>query len=81
MYLRWKARQEAIAERDRKARRFWLGFGSTLGLAVLALIGWAGWLLWISLGLGAFAVPVLAVIVTAVAVGGHRCVTLVQHWH
>ena len=32
---RWKARQEAIAERDRKVRRFWLGFGAVIALALL----------------------------------------------
>ena len=81
LYAQWKKRQQAIAERDRKVRRFWLGFGAVIGLAVLAAIAAAGWLLWTGIGLGVLAVPVVAVIVAALAVGGHRCITVVQHWH
>ena len=81
MYLRWKARQEQIAVRDRKVRRFWLGFGAVIGLAVLAGLVLAGWLLWTGIGLGVLAVPVLIALATVVAVGGHRCITVVQHWH
>jgi hypothetical protein len=80
-YLRWKTRQEAIVERDRKVRRFWLGFGSVIGLTVLIALGLAGWLLWTGVGLGVLAVPVLIGGVAALAAGGHRCVTVVQHWH
>lgn len=81
MYLRWKARQEAIAVRDRKVRRFWLGFGAVIGLAVLTGLVLAGWLLWTGIGLGVLAVPVLIALVAVLAVGGHRCITVVQHWH
>jgi fatty acid desaturase len=81
LYARWKKRQDAIAARDRKLRRFWLGFGAVIGLAVLGLLVAAGWLLWAVLGLGLLAVPALVVIVAALAVGGHRCITVVQHWH
>ena len=80
-YLAWKKRQEAIAVRDRKVRRFWLGFGAVIGLAVIAGLVFAGWLLWTGIGLGVLAVPVLIAGTTAVAVGGHRCITVVQHWH
>jgi uncharacterized membrane protein YdbT with pleckstrin-like domain len=80
-YLRWKARQEAIAHRDRKARRFWLGFGAVIGLAVLIALAVAGWLLWTGVGLGILAIPVLIGGIAALAVGGHRCITVVQHWH
>ena len=80
-YLRWKARQEAIAARDRKVRRSWLGFGAVIGLAVLIALGLAGWLLWTGVGLGVLAIPVLIGGVAALAVGGHRCITVVQHWH
>jgi hypothetical protein len=78
---RWQARRAVIAARDRKVRRFWLGFGAVIGLAVLILLGVAGWLLWAGLGLGALALPALGLIVAALAVGGHRCITVVQHWH
>ena len=80
-YARWKTRQAAIAARDRKVRRFWLGFGAVIGLAVLAALDLAGWLLWAGLGLGVLAIPVLIAAVVALAVGGHRCITVVQHWH
>jgi uncharacterized membrane protein YdbT with pleckstrin-like domain len=80
-YVQWKAQQEAIAARDRKVRRFWLGFGAVIGLAVLAAVVAAGWLLWAGVGLGILAVPALALLVAALAVGGHRCITVVQHWH
>lgn len=80
-YLRWKARQEATAARDRKVRRFWLGFGAVIGLAVLTALVLAGWLLWTGIGLGILAIPAMVLIVTVLAVGGHRCITVVQHWH
>ena len=80
-YAQWKQRQQAIAERDRKVRRFWLGFGAVIGLAVLAALAVAGWLLWTGVGLGILAVPALGLILAALAVGGHRCITVVQHWH
>jgi hypothetical protein len=48
---------------------------------VLAALIVFGWLLWTGIGLGVLALPVLALVVTALAVGGHRCVTVVQHWH
>ncbi len=81
LYARWKARQLAIAERDRKVRRFWLGFGAVIGLAVLIALGIAGWLHWTGLGLGALAIPLLIGGIAVLAVGGHKCVTVVQHWH
>jgi fatty acid desaturase len=84
MYLRWKARQEAIAERDRKVRRFWLGFGAILALALLAGLAVVAWLVWQALAavsLGVLAVPVVILLVAVLGVGGHRCVTVVQHWH
>jgi fatty acid desaturase len=81
MYLRWKARQEEVAVRDRKVRRFWLGFGAIVALVVLGALVFAGWLIWTAMGLGVLAVPVLIALTTALVVGGHRCVTVVQHWH
>ncbi len=81
MYLRWKARQEVIAERDRKVRRFWLGFGAVMGLAVLTGLVLAGWRLWTGIGLGVLAIPAMVLIIAALTVGGHRCITVVQHWH
>ena len=84
LYAKWKARQEAIAERDRKVRRFWLGFGTVIALAMLAGLALAAWLVWQALtavSLGVLAVPVVILLVAVLGVGGHRCVTVVQHWH
>ena len=81
LYLRWKARQADIAARDRKVRGVFQGLGAFIGLVVLALAATAGWLLWTFVGLGILAVPVLLGITAALAVGGHRCITIVQHWH
>jgi fatty acid desaturase len=84
LYLRWKARQEAIAVRDRKLRRFWLGFGAVLALGVLTGLAVLGWLIWQALtaiSLGALAVPVVILLAAVLGVGGHRCITVVQHWH
>jgi hypothetical protein len=83
-YLRWKARQEAIAERDRKVRRFFLGFGAILALALLVGLTIVGWLIWQALAaisLSVLAVPAVILITAVLGVGGHRCVTVVQHWH
>ncbi len=81
LYARWKARQTEIAERDRKVRRFWLGFGAVTALILISLLGVAGWLLWTGVGLGVLAIPALIAGIGALAVGGHKCVTVVQHWH
>jgi uncharacterized membrane protein YdbT with pleckstrin-like domain len=84
LYARWKARQLATAERDRKVRRFWLGFGAVIALAVLATIAVLVWLVWhvlVAISLGVLAVPVVILLVAVLGVGGHKCVTVVQHWH
>ena len=81
LYLRWKTRQAEIRERDRKFRRFWLGFGALVGLVFLAGLLVGGWLLWTVLGLGVLAVPVVLLFAGGLAVGGHRCITIVQHLH
>jgi hypothetical protein len=84
LYARWVARQQAIAERDRKLRRFWLGFGAVIALALLAGLAALAWLVWhvlAAISLGALAVPVVIVLVAVLGVGGHKCVTVVQHWH
>jgi hypothetical protein len=81
LYLRWKARQEEIKEHDKKFRRFFLGFGAVAGLALAVGVFVGGWLLWTAVGLGALAVPVVLLIAGGLAVGGHRCITIVQHMH
>jgi hypothetical protein len=83
LYARWKQRQDAIAERDRKTRRFLLGLGAVIGLGILAALAALGWLLFTALaGIG---LPLIAAVVAAVAglglFAGHRCITVVQHWH
>ena len=84
LVARWKARQAAIAERDRKVRRFWLGFGVVFGLGALALVGGVVWFVVhaaVSLGAGLLAIPLAILALAGLAVGGHRCVTIVQHMH
>ncbi|GLW31883.1 hypothetical protein [Actinoplanes regularis] len=84
LYLRWKDRQADIKRRDREVRRFWLGFGAIFALAILAGLVFAAWWLWTSLaalGAGVLAVPVIIAVLAIGAVGGHRCITVVQHWH
>jgi hypothetical protein len=83
-YARWAARQAAIAEHDRKVRRFWLGFGAVVGTAVLAGVAALGWLAWHAItatGLGLLAAPLILLALAGVVVGGRRCITTVQHWH
>jgi hypothetical protein len=84
MYARWRARQDAIAEHDRKVRRFLLGFGAAIGTGVLAGIGIAGWLVYHAIttaGAGLIAVPLVVLAVVGLAAGGQRCITIIQHWH
>ena len=84
LYARWRQRRAAQRARDRKLRRFWLGFGAVIALAVLAGLAVLGWLLWqflTALSFGVLAAPLALVLLAGLAVGGHRCVTVVQHWH
>lgn len=80
----WNVRQATLIRRDRKVRMFWFGFGATVALAVLAGVGVLVWQIWqavtgVSVNPGAIG---LTVVVFVVAAGiGHRCVTVVQHWH
>jgi len=87
MYARWVARQEAIRDRDRKVRHFLLGLGAVLGVGILAGCSVAGWIIYHALShvgstVWLAALGVLAVVLGPVAlVGGHRCITVVKHWH
>ena len=84
LYAQWRQRRRVQRERDRKLRRFWLGFGVVIGLAVLAGLVLVTWLIWQALAavsLGVLAVPAVIVLVAVLGVGGHRCITVVQHWH
>jgi hypothetical protein len=58
-----------------------LGFGAVIGLAFLAAVLLAGWLLWTVVGLGVLAVPVVLGLGALATFGGHRCITIVQHMH
>jgi hypothetical protein len=83
-YNRWRLRQEELAERDRKVRRFLLGVGLAVGTGLLAAVGVAGWIVWHALttsGVGLLVVPLVLLIGAGLVVGGHRCITVVQHWH
>ena len=79
LYARWARRQAEIAERDRKARRFWLGFGATTGLALVAITVALVWWAWAVIGL--LAIPAVLLGGAGLVAGGQRCITVVQHWH
>ncbi|MBG0568079.1 hypothetical protein [Actinoplanes aureus] len=85
LYLRWKIRQAEIKERDKKFRRFWLGFGAIVGLVFLTAVIIGGWFIWTYLAALGFSAAVIAVVILlfagGLAVGGHRCITIVQHMH
>ncbi|GIE93314.1 hypothetical protein [Paractinoplanes rishiriensis] len=84
LYLRWKARQAEIEERDRKFRRFWTGFGAVIAVVLLTALFIGGWMLWQALaaiGLGALAVPLILGAGFVAVIGGRRCVTIIQHMH
>lgn len=88
LYARWLARQAQIAEQDRKMRRSMAIFAAILGTVLLAIAGLFAWLCSqaiasvsnldadLLLG-GLFVLLVLAGLI----VGGHRCVTVIKHWH
>jgi hypothetical protein len=83
LYARWKQRQAVIAENDRRNRTVLLGVGVTIGVGLLTGIGVAGWLIVNALaGVNWVLVIALTLLGLAVLGGvGHRCVTVVQHWH
>lgn len=86
LYARWIARQAQIAERDRRTRRFMVGFGAAVAVALLTGCGVAGWLVYRAVTAAA-GIPVAGLIVGAVfllgatVAGGRACVTVVQHRH
>lgn len=83
LYARWVERQAEFAERDRRVRRFMLGFGAVLALVLVAGVAVLGWLAYRAGG-GMWLVLLVPLVVLALAgmgAGGRRCVTIVQHWH
>src|SRR5512145_1141413 len=50
LYARFLVRQARFAERDRRWRRFWLGFGAVLGLVLVLACVLAGWLVYAAVG-------------------------------
>jgi len=84
MYMQWKARQIALVERERRFRRFCLGFGAIVATALLAVFAVVGWWVWHAVTSMTFAAGPVLLALVVLAVGakvGHRCVTIVQHWH
>ncbi|SNY09679.1 hypothetical protein [Paractinoplanes atraurantiacus] len=82
--IRYAKQRAVINERDRRVRRFWLGFGVTVGVVFLGVLGWLVWMAWMFLsviGLGVLAFPILLAAAGAAVFGGHKCITVVQHWH
>ena len=83
LHARWRQRQAAIAERDGRTRKVLLGLGITVGVGVLAGLTAAVWLIWHAVtGIDwILALPLALAVLAALGAGGHRCVTVVQHWH
>jgi hypothetical protein len=86
LYARWVARQAEIAEADRRARRFWLGFGAITATGLLAGGTLVGWLIYRNLahignGLLTILVVHLVLLGAGALVGGSRCITTIQHRH
>jgi Flp pilus assembly protein TadB len=84
LYARWQLRQAEYAERDRKVRKFMLGFAAAFAAVAVVAVGLLVWLAYtaiVSIGAGLLLVPLALVALAGVAFGGHRCVTIVQHWH
>ena len=75
--VRWAQRQAEFAQRDRRWRRFWIGFGVVLGLGVIAGCGLtARWIsqvddLWLIVAGGA--VVAMAVLVGLACRSAGRC--------
>lgn len=80
---RWRQRQARIAEQDRRTRHFLLGLGAVVGTGVLGGMAVAVWAVarafaavdWIVV------LPLALFGLVALGIGGHRCITIVQHWH
>lgn len=88
LYARWVKRQAAIAERDRKVRRFMLGFGVTVAVAMLGVCGVVGWLAYQAIttaaaNAGAWigGLVIGALVLGGAVAGGCRCVTIIEHRH
>lgn len=81
LVARWHERRDAQRQRDRKQRRFWLGFGAVIALVFVILLAVVGWWIWTVVGLGVLAVPLVLGLGSIAAAGGHRCITIVQHMH
>jgi hypothetical protein len=83
LYLRWKQRQAAMAEKDRRNRTFLLGLGATVGVGLFTGLGVAAWLLWHALTSidWLLVLPLALVALGLLGRVGHRCITVVQHWH
>jgi hypothetical protein len=84
LYARWVMRQAEFAEQDRRVRRFMLGFGAVLAAAIvtgLVLLVVMVYQAITSLGVGLLVVPLVILALAGLTFGGHRCITIVQHWH
>jgi hypothetical protein len=88
LFARWQARQAAIVERDRRVRRLLLRVGVSVAVGLLLVAGLLGWLTARALAAGAVGAGtavgglfVGALVVAALGVGGHRCITIVKHFH
>ena len=84
LLARHTERRKTIKKQDRRNGLLLVGFGGVFALVLLTALIWVGWIAWqflSTLGLGALAFPILILAAFASVVGGHRCITVVQHWH
>lgn len=87
-YARWAARQTVMVERDRRTRRLMLRVVGAVALVLLAGCSVLGWMAYRAITtaitgdaamVGGVIVGVL--VVAGLVVGGHRCITIVEHRH
>src|SRR5262245_30923060 len=70
-YLRWQGKQLALAEHDRRVRRFLFGLGAVVGLAAVAAIALVVWLLaHVLAGFGLLAIPLVLLAGSGLVIGG-----------
>lgn len=88
LYTRWLARQAQIAERDRRTRRVFVIVGLTSLTLTLGFLGVAIWQICRAISSAAtfdgswlLGLALATVVLTGAFVGGHRCITLIEHRH
>ena len=82
LYARWLARQAALAEHDRKVRKLLLRIAAAAAVMLVGGVGLLIWLIWQALlNVALMLVPLLILGAAGLLIGGHRCITIVEHRH